>query len=140
MGDRCYLQVVVANSDVPRFLDIVMRRADWSEVEEHQNSTEFVEHEANYAMYAELLSAAQEGCLFYGHHGSGGDYGAGEFFGADRSYSERECGHNGGHVVSTRNGDIIPEEVEALRTFLRDRANVKQRVANPLYDLVRGIT
>jgi hypothetical protein len=140
MGDRCYLQVIVANSDVPRFIEGVKRREDWSAVEVYQNYTQFVEHEANYAMYDELLSAAQEGCLFYGYHGSGDDYGPGEFFGADRTYSERQCGHDGGYVVETRNGDIKPEEVEALRTFLRDRANVKQRVANPLYDLVRGIT
>jgi hypothetical protein len=91
-------------------------------------------------MYDELLSAAQQGCLFYGYHSSGSEYGAGEFFAADRSYSERECGHNGGHVVSTRNGDIIPEDAEALRVFLQNRRSVRERVANPLFDLVRGST
>ena len=138
MGDRCYLQVVVANSDVDKFMDIVQRRESWSAMEEHTNHTEFEEYEANYAMYDELMEAAKAGCLFYGYHGSGSEYGPGEFFGADREYSERECGHNGGHIVRTAHDDIIPEDAAELREFLRARRGVKERIENPLYDLVRG--
>ena len=140
MSDRCYLQVVVANSDVKRFMEIVMRRDNWSSVTEGLNATEFEEYEANYAMYDELSEAAKKGCLFYGYHGNGSEYGPGEFYGADNAYAERECGHNGGFVLPVRGDDILPEAIEELTSFLRERKLVKQRVDNPLYELVRAAT
>jgi hypothetical protein len=77
MGDRCYLQMYVAKSDIEKMRPIL----DWIEPSDLNDqgvptgSVEIIDYEANYGLYDELEKMAGDEITFQGGHGEGGEYG-----------------------------------------------------------------
>ena len=85
MGDRCYLEVTMAEKDRERFERLVIKDKPswgpnfWNESWVEDDVFTGTLEEVNYGFYEELGMLAAEGCKFYGFQGAGGSYGAAKF-------------------------------------------------------------
>jgi hypothetical protein len=138
MSDRCYISITVEAAKAAVFKQIVFGGEDVETEDTTDLAVTLVDYEANYALYDELVEAAKNGILFYGYHGSGGEYGAGYFFSKGGLYNEWEISssNNGYCVVVDENGIIPQEEQENLRMFILGRDNAQKRLTDMLYALV----
>lgn len=110
MGDRCYLSIAIRKQDQEAFGVILeCGKEDWyDEVSvEGDKYMEVVCYEANYGWHDEIDAAADQGLVFQGHHGSGGQYGPGCFAGIDGDYSYISVDEEGYAVVRvSEDGEI----------------------------------
>lgn len=87
MGDRCYLEMTIRIEDLPKWRELLNDRFCAEEEkyarENHEFFIEMEESEASYSWWDERQSAAKAGCVFYGRHTEGGEYGGGKFVGVD---------------------------------------------------------
>jgi hypothetical protein len=142
MSDRCYLTVTVEASKAELFKRIVFG-GEGVEVDSRTDlAVTFVDYEANYALYEELVEAAQNQILFHGYHGNGDEYSAGYFFSKGSSYqSWTVCTNNDGFcVLVDENGTIPQEEQDKLRVFVQGLHDVKKRLSDSLYALIAELT
>ncbi len=74
MGDRCSLYITFRKSDEPKFCSALGE--NWYDAVEQEEETwiEVSVEEANYAMYEDREELATAGLVFFGFHGSGGNY------------------------------------------------------------------
>ena len=136
MGDRCFMTVTVRKEHADKFFKAIPRSwADSVEEDELTVTAEF--QQANYGHGIELNHAADAGCEFYGHHDAGSSYEGAEFY-SDGSEPVQYIyrGVDGCGVVV--DGDTPQQRLENLRKIeerLSARAEIAQRLHNPLYDL-----
>ena len=131
MGDRCYMHITCRREDRELFQLIGFL----PEFDQTPDSAiiEMVDEEANYAHAEEMPTNVP----YYGHHGSGGNYGQHSLACDGRRFAEVETGFDGGFVVvwdTTRNrptaeslraefsetsADLLDALVKALTTPIR---------------------
>ena len=138
MGDRCYLRMEVLARDQEELDRIAEEMRDYFyDVECDELRGPIVElevDEANYAYWDEREDWAAKGFIFRGHHGSGGDYGEGEFIAIDGKHYAVECLHSySGPVclidVKTRKPD--PNFMERINEYL-DALEKVEAIFKPL--------
>lgn len=128
MGDRCDLTLTMRQSDLEAFRKFVpwgKSGGDWwyDREDDPDGSTTVTVEGANYAWCGELKDAAESPLVFYGHHGSGGDYGPGMFAAFGGKYFETECNQNGDPVVAydASTGKADKWSLRNMREFMRAR-------------------
>lgn len=86
MGDTCYINISILKKDQDTFGEIFEEDPEewYDDVDlESDLHISVTGYEADYAWYEELEKAADRGMVFFGHHGAGGNYGAGAFVSID---------------------------------------------------------
>ena len=130
MGDRTYYSARVRKSDLPKFTKIMNQDEEektyeealtcWEEVnEENDLSVEVGDTQMNYGGCLLSEQAAKAGCVLYGFHCSGGEYGPGGFIGVGGKFYSVAQDHYG-NIVATLNDDggVVAGEVENARAYL----------------------
>jgi len=113
MGDRCFLEINLAEQDLPELQAIVGETTE-GKVEDGILTIE--EQEVNYGWEEELEEFAKTGIPFYGYHTEGGDYSAASFCGVGGKIYFMENNH-GNEVVQYEEGKIIYKALRAARLF-----------------------
>jgi hypothetical protein len=133
--------VKVRKDDLPKFTGIVFSfgkdaHPDWGyeewlkEWEEVVVDTEtFVEVEdcqANYGFWDQTQDAAKAGCVFYGSHGAGGEYGCGGFVGVGEKFYGIDQSHYGNPTVCVEDDGTVSETaLENVREYLKAKKVVR---------------
>lgn len=121
MGDRCYMHITCRREDRELFQLIGFHVQ--SDQTPDSAIIEMVDEEANYAHADEMPTNVP----YYGHHGSGGNYGQHSLACDGRRSAEVETGFDGGFVVvwdTTRNRPT-PESLRAVRRYRHVRKKVQ---------------
>ena len=119
MGDRTWVEVTVRRDCLAKFLEMTDR--DMNEDPGKGPWEVLFYEEVNYGGSEGHNAAAAAGCVFYGCHGSGGEYGAYDFW-SDGSgvLHEWETGHKGDYVFHVnKNADLSRQSLDALQAFVR---------------------
>jgi len=124
MGDKCYMAITMRTEDVPKFSETSGLGEGWWDRDEGENEaiSELVAEEMNYAAYRECEQAAKAGCIFLAAHGSGDDYGPGEYAAIGGRMLEAETAQsNGAYIIPiadlANKQPCIDEGVEHLEAF-----------------------
>lgn len=128
MGDRCYLNITMSDSDIRRFGPFV----GWGEGEcwwdddiaaPAEGVSTVGVMEANWGWLEPLKDAARAGLVFIGGHDAGCNYGAFAFVGVDGEYHEVPVAYNGDFAVGLDDRlRLDRERVGSIYRFLRTRA------------------
>ena len=98
-------------------------------------SYEVSEWEANYGHWDQTQNAAKAGCVFYGSHGSGSEYGAGGFVGVGEKFYGVDMGHDGYPTVDVQDdGKLDQKELENVREYLKARKVVRTELGEETYE------
>lgn len=106
MGDRCYLELTIRQSDLSRFapyIDVEPDEKWWDRLDEEEDLPGIVTgsvYEANYAWYDERMNAAKAGIPFYGYHAEGGEYGSYAFASWAGNLHEAPLNHDGALILA----------------------------------------
>ena len=145
MGDRCYLEITLRRSDLPRFaphIDAAPEEEWWDHLDEEQDRPEIVTasvYEANYAWYDERMNAAKANIPFHGYHAEGGEYGSYAFASWAGKLHEAPLSHEGDLVlavdenlkpITAKARRHLRQYVAALKMIKSDFASA--RSADPL--------
>lgn len=119
MGDRCWFQCWVRKEDAEKFESLV---DVGSPNDEDAKCFQYIDEQANYGHHDSLKEAAKEGCIFYGYHMNGEEYGSYTFLSDDRGYADWQNGHvNYGFVLhmDPKTSELDDQEMINLRAFHR---------------------
>ena len=98
-------------------------------------SYEVSEWEANYGYWDQTQNAAKAGCVFYGSHGSGSEYGAGGFVGVGEKFYGVDMGHDGYPTVDVQDdGKLDQKDLENVREYLKARKVVRTEFGEETYE------
>ena len=141
MGDRTYYQAKVRKDDLPKFTRIVFSyekdaHPDWDHEKwlglwedvfaDTETFVEVADCQANYGYWDQTQDAAMAGCVFYGFHGAGGEYGAGGFVGIGEKVYGVDMSHYGDPMVGVQgDGTISEKELESVREYLKAKKVVR---------------
>jgi hypothetical protein len=115
MGDRCYLEMSVAEVDLPKLKKIVGDVNLYDDGKE-KGIANIVEDEVNYGWVDELQKLAERCVAFYGWHGEGNDYGSSSFCGLGGKIYWMRTSH-GEDVTEFDNGRPVDDSVRIARLF-----------------------
>jgi hypothetical protein len=137
MGDRCWVDVSVSNTDLEKFLKVVGEEPE--EEVESGHVTHLVFANANYGMGMSLDAAAAANIEFFGQHTKGDSYGASEFYSLGKAGVEYIPTGDDNYGVLV--GGSTPGErwarLRELETKIAERNDLIRRMNNPLYDLTK---
>lgn len=88
MGDRCYMEVTVRKSDAAKFEEHLDAEGCGTPSDVVPGAMHYELEECNYAQHMDRQKAAEDGCVFSGWHGPGGEYSAMQFAAADGMMEE----------------------------------------------------
>lgn len=112
MSDRCYVEITIAESDIPELETIVGK----VEYKAENGIADVTEEEANGAWGEELYKLAGKGVPFYGWNGRGDEYGSGSFCGAGGEYYGVDTIENE-YVNRFQDGQPQPWSIKNLRQY-----------------------
>jgi hypothetical protein len=135
MGDRCYLEVIVAECDIKLFAKIVL---DGDLLIANVDDNMLYVEEANYALWDELREAARHGCCFYGYHGDGANYGSSAFAAMDGKMADGITDHDGHPVVRCSKNGPVQEDIDEVMEYYRLKEAAKTRIEDPFFDACLG--
>jgi hypothetical protein len=129
MGDRCYLQVTVRESDEAA---IQHHLGDADSREEEGTVVTLTYEEANYGLGNDLEEAATAGVEFYGWHGTGSSYDASDFCSFNNTALYVYVGTDGGFLINGSTPEDRLNSLTRMEECLSKMNLVKARINNPL--------
>ena len=135
MGDRCFMQIALRRSDLPRFaahVGTAPAEEWWDQLSEDSEEIVTAEvYESNYAWFDQRQAAAEAGIPFHGIHGEGGNYGPYAFASWNGEHHEAALSHDG-ELIMTVNEDLEPlDDVQALRDYIAILRRVRSAFDSP---------
>jgi len=132
MGDRCYMNLTLLKTDRVAFATIFgeVEEGWYDQVDDEDDRyVAVIEYEANYAWYDELNEAAADGLVFFGHHASGGEYGAGAFIGIDGGCDYVDIDKNGHPTARvSEDGEIDGDQYFGVMNYYKNIHRAKEIV------------
>jgi len=127
MGDRCYMSVTCRRQDKETFEALGFHLE--FETSPESPVIEMVDEEANYAHSGEMPANIP----YYGSHGSGDNYAAGDLACDGKKYAEVETGHGSGFMVGWdhQKSKPTPQSLKNIRQFIRIQQRA-QKILNKL--------
>lgn len=134
MGDRCYMQIFCRREDRHKFDDLFTG---------HDGSPDgqpgvimLSEMEANYAYGVGALRSDDSGELpndvpYYGGHGEGCEFGAGEFACDGQEFRYVTSGRNCYEIRFDKEGNPNQDDIEEVRQFVLFKKKVEAMLAEP---------
>jgi hypothetical protein len=143
MGDRCYFVVVVrtvdAQSETGRKI-LADHFGSGASAEENDMLREYVDYQMNWGGSSFLDTWKDAGFMCEGRQEGGDDYSASAFCstGKDdgvRSFYEVTVGRHGGYVIDfDSEGNPYPDDVRAVKDFMRVRGEVQKEMEKGLLE------
>ena len=127
MGDRCSLDIIMAEKDRPEFEKALNELLPgwggqiWDDEEVVDGVFEGHMYEANYGLYTELEIIASKGCKFHGSQGAGSEYDAADFVTLNGEVFYAETNQMGEVVapISLTTFQVNSKTVAELKSFVQ---------------------
>lgn len=128
MSDVCNFDMIILKKDKEKVDEVMFGEiVDWREENDNEDGTiTLVEYEANYGYYEQCRDLAKAGIAFFGHNGTGGEYGQGVFACYDGHLAEANAIEDGPVALVNRNGNVDETSLKNAQDYYQTLEQVEK--------------